>query len=72
MVNIEKIALILKCEKKIVLNLSDEEIIFLKDKIKELSEEDIIPFIKNYISKLYREMGYDLNDIIESCDIKFI
>lgn len=72
MVNIEKIALILKCEKKIVLNLSDEEIIALKDKIKELSEEDIIPFIKNYISKLYREMGYDLNDIIESCDIKFI
>lgn len=72
MVNIEKIALILKCEKKIVLNLSDEEIIALKDKIKELSEEDIIPFIKNYISKLYREMGYDLNDIIEDCDIKFI
>lgn len=72
MVNIEKIALILKCEKKIILSLSDEEIIFLKDKIKELSKEDIIPFIKNYISKLYREMGYDLNDIIESCDIKFI
>lgn len=72
MVNIEKIALILKCEKKIVLNLSDEEIIALKDKIKELSKEDIIPFIKNYISKLYREMGYDLNDIIEDCDIKFI
>lgn len=72
MVNIEKIALILKCEKKIILSLSDEEIIALKDKIKELSKEDIIPFIKNYISKLYCEMGYDLNDIIESCDIKFI
>lgn len=72
MVNIEKIALILKCEKKIILSLSDEEIIALKDKIKELSKEDIIPFIKNYISKLYREMGYDLNDIIEDCDIKFI
>lgn len=69
----KKIILVLKCEKReVILNLSDEETMFLYKNIVTEEPSEIISFIKNYISKLYREMGYDLNDIIESCDIRFI
>lgn len=69
----KKIVLVLKCEKReVILNLSDEETMFLYKNIVTEEPSEIISFIKNYISKLYREMGYDLNDIIESCDIKFM
>lgn len=69
----KKIVLVLKCEKReVILNLSDEETMFLYKNIVTEEPSEIISFIKNYISKLYHEMGYDLNDIIESCDVRFV